>query len=130
MRVADATDDTYDALTASGEVVVCFYSRSCIGYTNYRGRRGRRMDDIRRALTAAAWNHSRKLRVVFVQFETCRDTFHRLGIGGFGTFRILKDGVRVGEDKLGTYQGGHRDSYRLARDQLAKWLGQLLPSSE
>jgi hypothetical protein len=46
---------------------------------------------------------------------------------GFATFWIMKDGQRIAELNS-MVQGGHRDSFRLARDSFAKWLKEHLPS--
>ena len=135
MRTAQATDATFGKLVASGTVVVAFYTSSCAGYEDTelkkqepgaaRRRRRRRLGDIRRALKHAAWEHNRKLRVVFVEYEECRVTCHILGIIGFATFWILKDGARLAE-LSSMVQGGHRDSYRLARERFTGWLRQHL----
>jgi hypothetical protein len=142
MRNADATDETFDSLTANGTVVVAFYTSLSIGYKAvdrkiaapqathglaFKAARRRRTDDIRRALTSAAWNHSRTLRVVFAEADECRVTCSRLNIIGFATFWIMKDGKRVSE-MSGAYQGGHPDSFRLARDRFAEWLREHLSS--
>jgi hypothetical protein len=142
MRVADATDETFDSLTANGTVVVAFYMSSCKGYKAaapksvappaasglaFKAARRRRNDDIRRALTSAAWNHSRTLRIVFAQWEQCRATCDRLNMIGFATFWIMKDGQRIAELNA-MYEGGHRDSFRLARDTFAEWLKKHLDS--
>jgi hypothetical protein len=142
-KIAEATDATFDELTGTGTVVVAFYSQACMGYkdietrrheawatlgsTWIEPRRRRTRGHIRRALECAAREHSRTLRVVFVEYEQCQATCHRLGVFAFATFWILKDAVRIGE-MAGMYESGHRDSYRLARDQFAKWLRQHLPA--
>lgn len=136
MRIADATDETFDSLTANGTVVVAFYTASSSGYKavapksetpraagrlSFKPARRRRTDDIRRALTSAAWKHNRAIRVVFVQWEQCRATCDRLNVIAFATFWIMKDGQRIAELNS-MYQGGHRDSFRLARERFAEWL--------
>lgn len=137
MRVTNATNDTYATLTASGTVVVAFYmSSTCGGYKDTepksatcgaRPRRPRHYADIRKALASAAWQKSRGIKVVFVECEQCEATCHRLGILAFPEFLILKEGVRVAQ-MGGMVQGGHRDSYRLARERFVEWLSQHLPS--
>jgi hypothetical protein len=145
MRVEDATDETFDALTSTGTVVVAFYTSTLSGYkeirykeqtptasadglTQKQPRKVRRSDDIRKALKSAAWQHSRKMRVVFVDCTQCPATCRRLDVFAFATFWLLKDGARIA-DLPGTFEGGHRDSYRLAREDFSKWLEEHLEQS-
>jgi hypothetical protein len=144
MRIADATNETFNALTESGTVVVAFYTSACSGYRDakppeqpssvllgatWKPKRTRYPDAIRKAIKSATWGHDRKIRVVFVNAEECRATCDRLNVFAFATFWILKDGERIA-DMPGIYEGGHRDSERLAREQFARWLSQHLPSPE
>jgi hypothetical protein len=41
MRIAEATDETFDSLTANGLVVVAFYTSSSGGYKDVEGNRDR-----------------------------------------------------------------------------------------
>lgn len=67
------------------------------------------------------------LRIVFAQWEQCRATCERLNVFAFATFWLLKDGKRIAEMHT-MFEGGHRDSFRLARDRFAEWLKKHLDS--